>query len=126
MASIAPPRRISKTRKRKRRTHQKLDMPGMTLCPNCGEVKLSHHICKSCGFYDGRQVVNTVKNVEEIVEEPAKKTKKPKATAEDVKTEKETTKPAAKKTTKKVDVEKDAAPKKPAATKTTKKPTKAE
>ena len=35
--AIVPQRRISKTRKRKRRTHFKLDLPGMMVCPNCGE-----------------------------------------------------------------------------------------
>ena len=25
-------------------------------CPNCGESKLRHHACPSCGYYRGRQV----------------------------------------------------------------------
>ena len=33
---ICPPRRISKTRKRKRRTHYKIVAPGMNVCKNCG------------------------------------------------------------------------------------------
>ena len=37
---ICPPRRISKTRKRKRRTHYKIVAPGMNVCKNCGEVVL--------------------------------------------------------------------------------------
>ena len=122
--AIAPPRRISKTRKRKRRTHFKLDVPGMMLCSNCGEVKLSHHICKACGFYDGQQVLKIEKKVEEVVEEkPAKKTKKSKA--EDVSTAKAETKPIAKKTTKPATVEKGAT-KAPVAKKTTRKPQKAD
>ena len=36
-----PFRRTSKTAKRKRRTHFKLNVPGMVSCPNCGEMKLS-------------------------------------------------------------------------------------
>ena len=51
-----PPRRISKTRKRKRRTHYKIVAPGMNVCKNCGEVVLSHTVCRFCGFYDGKQV----------------------------------------------------------------------
>ena len=123
--AIAPPRRISKTRKRKRRTHYKLDLPGMMLCPNCGEMKLSHHICKSCGYYDGRQVKNVEKAVEEVVEEKATKKAAKKAKPEEVTTEKAETKKVAKKTTK-VDVEKTAAPKAPVAKKTTRKPQKAD
>ncbi|BCJ85142.1 50S ribosomal protein L32 [Effusibacillus dendaii] len=53
-----PQRRTSKTRKRMRRTHFKLTVPGMIACPQCGEMKLSHRICNNCGYYKGRAVVN--------------------------------------------------------------------
>ncbi|MCX7614922.1 MAG: 50S ribosomal protein L32 [Clostridiales bacterium] len=53
-----PKRRISKTRRDKRRSsHWKLDLPGITKCPKCGEFKLSHRVCKACGIYDGREVI---------------------------------------------------------------------
>lgn len=53
-----PKRRISKTRRDKRRSsHWKLTLPGITQCPNCGAAKLSHRVCKSCGYYDGKQVI---------------------------------------------------------------------
>lgn len=52
-----PFRRTSKTRKNKRRTHYKLEIPGMTQCPQCGEYKLSHHVCKHCGYYKGREII---------------------------------------------------------------------
>ncbi|MCL6632133.1 MAG: 50S ribosomal protein L32 [Alicyclobacillus herbarius] len=54
-----PQHRISKTRKRMRRTHFKLELPGMVRCPECGEYKLSHRVCKNCGSYKGRQVAST-------------------------------------------------------------------
>ncbi|PRO64740.1 50S ribosomal protein L32 [Alkalicoccus urumqiensis] len=50
-----PFRKTSKTRKNKRRTHKKLSVPGMVECPECGEMKLSHRVCKSCGTYKGRE-----------------------------------------------------------------------
>ncbi|MFD0049203.1 50S ribosomal protein L32 [Actinomycetes bacterium NPDC127524] len=53
-----PARRTSKTVKRQRRTHFKLQVPGMVACPNCGEMKLSHRVCKECGTYKGKEVVN--------------------------------------------------------------------
>jgi large subunit ribosomal protein L32 len=53
-----PFRRTSKTAKRKRRTHFKLQVPGMVACPNCGEMKLAHRVCKACGTYKGKEVVN--------------------------------------------------------------------
>ena len=52
-----PFRRTSKTAKRKRRTHFKLSLPGMVACPNCGEAKLSHRVCKACGQYKGKEVI---------------------------------------------------------------------
>ncbi len=42
-------RRNSKTRKAKRRTHYKLTAPTLVKCPSCGEMKLPHHACPSCG-----------------------------------------------------------------------------
>ncbi|KRG14150.1 50S ribosomal protein L32 [Lederbergia galactosidilytica] len=53
-----PARRTSKTVKRKRRTHFKLEVPGMVDCPNCGEKKLAHRVCKECGTYKGTEVVS--------------------------------------------------------------------
>lgn len=53
-----PKRRTSKTARDKRRTHFKLQVPGMTACDNCGELKLAHRICKSCGHYKGKEVVS--------------------------------------------------------------------
>jgi len=52
-----PFRRTSKTAKRKRRTHFKLQVPGMVECPKCGEMKLAHRVCKACGTYKGKEVV---------------------------------------------------------------------
>ena len=53
---ICPPRRSSKTRGRKRRTHYKIACPGMNVCSNCGEVVQSHTVCPHCGYYNGVQV----------------------------------------------------------------------
>ena len=54
---IAPFRRISKTKKRMRRSHQALSAPAMVTCPNCGELTLAHRVCRSCGYYKGESVV---------------------------------------------------------------------
>lgn len=59
-----PQRRTSKTAKRKRRTHFKLNLPGMVVCPNCGEMKLSHRVCKACGTYNGKTVIEEKQEVE--------------------------------------------------------------
>ncbi|WP_124058029.1 50S ribosomal protein L32 [Vaginisenegalia massiliensis] len=52
-----PKRRTSKARKNRRRTHFKLEVPGMNVCPECGELKMSHRVCPACGHYDGKKVV---------------------------------------------------------------------
>lgn len=52
-----PKRRHSKMRRDKRRAHDALPIPGSSLCPNCGERKMSHRACPSCGSYRGREVV---------------------------------------------------------------------
>ncbi len=52
-----PARKVSKARRDKRRnSHWKLSMPGMVKCPKCGEMKLTHRMCKACGYYNGRAV----------------------------------------------------------------------
>lgn len=52
-----PKRRISKTRKLKRRTNDALKTSTLATCPNCGAKVLPHHVCKKCGQYDGKQVL---------------------------------------------------------------------
>ncbi|MBE9581881.1 MAG: 50S ribosomal protein L32 [Proteobacteria bacterium] len=54
-----PKRKISKSRGRKRRTHQKAKVPNPSACPQCSEPKLPHHVCSSCGYYKGRSVLET-------------------------------------------------------------------
>lgn len=52
-----PKRRHSKSRSRKRRTHDALGRVQLANCPNCGNKKLSHRVCSRCGFYGGRVVI---------------------------------------------------------------------
>ncbi|MCE5344066.1 MAG: 50S ribosomal protein L32 [Eubacteriales bacterium] len=52
-----PKGKISRARGRKRRTHWKLTLPGITDCPQCHQKKLTHRVCKHCGYYDGKQVI---------------------------------------------------------------------
>ncbi|AVM73598.1 MULTISPECIES: 50S ribosomal protein L32 [Magnetospirillum] len=52
-----PKKKTSKSRRNMRRAHHALPSASVVECPNCGEVKLPHHVCGSCGHYDGREVV---------------------------------------------------------------------
>ncbi len=55
-----PKRRHSTRRGGKRKASISLSKIGLTKCPNCGVLRVPHHICKSCGFYDGREIVKQV------------------------------------------------------------------
>lgn len=55
-----PKHRSSKQRKRKRRSHLALKsgVSNLVECQNCGEHHERHRVCKECGHYRGRQVLN--------------------------------------------------------------------
>ena len=57
-----PKRRHSHQRKNKRRSHDFLKVEGLSLCPQCKEPKLPHRVCKNCGYYGNRQVVEAEEN----------------------------------------------------------------
>ena len=57
-----PKGKISKARKHSRQANWKLTLPAIVECPQCRQMKLSHRVCKHCGYYKGVQVV--VKNEE--------------------------------------------------------------
>ncbi|NLG52612.1 MAG: 50S ribosomal protein L32 [Clostridiales bacterium] len=54
-----PKRKHSKSRRDKNRSaHWKLSLPGISACPKCGSLKLTHRACKACGTYKGREVIS--------------------------------------------------------------------
>jgi large subunit ribosomal protein L32 len=54
-----PKRRTSKRVKNQRRSHDGLSRPQWSTCAKCGETVLPHRICKNCGSYRGRVVIET-------------------------------------------------------------------
>jgi large subunit ribosomal protein L32 len=54
-----PKHKTSKSKRNSRRAHEKVSAPNLSACPQCGEAKLPHNVCKSCGFYNGRAVIKT-------------------------------------------------------------------
>ncbi|MBE50432.1 MAG: 50S ribosomal protein L32 [Flavobacteriales bacterium] len=59
-----PKRKISKTRRDKRRTHYKANASTVKLCPETGEAHLYHHAYEHAGdlYYKGKLVAsNTTK-----------------------------------------------------------------
>ncbi|MDR1475585.1 MAG: 50S ribosomal protein L32 [Holosporales bacterium] len=51
-----PKKKTSKSRRDQRRSHLALKPTNYVKCKNCGSDRLPHHICKSCGHYNMRQV----------------------------------------------------------------------
>lgn len=52
-----PFRKVSKTRKRMRRSHNALTADTLVKCPNCGTMIKPHRACPECGYYKGKEVV---------------------------------------------------------------------
>ena len=52
-----PKKRVSKQRKRKRRTHYKAQPVAVQTCPKCGDAKAPHRVCPSCGYYRDEPVL---------------------------------------------------------------------
>lgn len=52
-----PFHRVSKSRKRLRRSHNALTAVGTVKCPNCGEMIKPHRVCPKCGFYKGKEEI---------------------------------------------------------------------
>ena len=52
-----PKRKTSKKVKNQRRILTTLHVPCIVECPNCGEMRKPHHVCKECGQYKGEEVV---------------------------------------------------------------------
>lgn len=46
-----PKFKTSKSKQRKRRTHDRIDAPQLVSCLNCGLAVPPHSICPSCGHY---------------------------------------------------------------------------
>ncbi len=52
-----PKRKWSKARTGKRRANWKLAIPTLVSCPQCHALKMPHKVCKDCGYYKGKEVM---------------------------------------------------------------------
>lgn len=52
-----PKRKLSKSRKRLRRGHHSAAGIATQACPRCSAPRLSHRVCKACGYYGGKKVL---------------------------------------------------------------------
>jgi large subunit ribosomal protein L32 len=54
-----PKRKTSKRKRDQRRSHDAVGVPARSTCPQCGEPKQPHRVCRNCGTYRGRELVQT-------------------------------------------------------------------
>ena len=54
-----PKRKTSKMRRDTRRSNNSaMTAPNLVECPQCHALKEQHTVCKACGSYNGRQVID--------------------------------------------------------------------
>ncbi len=52
-----PKRKHSRSRSRKKRTHQGVSSPSLVACKQCRRSKPTHMVCPFCGYYANREVI---------------------------------------------------------------------
>lgn len=52
-----PKRKVSKARQGERRAHLAISAPPLVECEHCHELHRAHHVCPTCGWYNGREAV---------------------------------------------------------------------
>jgi large subunit ribosomal protein L32 len=51
-----PKKKLSRGRRHKRWAEKSVFLPNLVVCSRCGNLKISHAICASCGYYKDRLV----------------------------------------------------------------------
>ncbi|MCL2140103.1 MAG: 50S ribosomal protein L32 [Dehalococcoidia bacterium] len=52
-----PKKKTSHARQGERRAHLRAKTSAVVSCPQCTQPKVPHHVCPTCGTYDGREVI---------------------------------------------------------------------
>ena len=55
-----PKRHKTSSTRDQRRMHLFVTSPALYLCPKCKKASRAHTVCKSCGFYKGKEVINVL------------------------------------------------------------------
>ena len=53
-----PTRKTSRLKRRQRKAANRYEGVQATYCTNCSAPSTPHRVCPSCGFYNGKQVLN--------------------------------------------------------------------
>jgi len=52
-----PKRKVSRSRRNRRRAHDSLALKHLVKCETCGEYHVAHHVCLKCGSYRGETII---------------------------------------------------------------------
>lgn len=55
-----PRHHMAKGKQKRRRSHLALKPKSLTTCPHCKRMIVPHAMCKFCGFYKGKEVINVL------------------------------------------------------------------
>jgi large subunit ribosomal protein L32 len=55
-----PRQHLAKGRQKRRRSHLALKALKLSACSHCKKKIVPHTVCKSCGYYGGKEVVNVL------------------------------------------------------------------
>lgn len=54
-----PKKKTSRSKMNKRRNSSfKLFQTNTGKCNNCGAIKMPHHVCQSCGYYNNKKIIS--------------------------------------------------------------------
>jgi len=54
-----PKRKTSRASRDSRRANYDLEVPATSVCPQCHQPKLPHRVCSECGYYNGKEILET-------------------------------------------------------------------
>jgi len=57
--SALPKRKLSKGRKKRRRSQDAIVMPALVPCPSCKSLKKPYAVCPNCGKYKDVEIIKT-------------------------------------------------------------------
>lgn len=77
-----PKKRSATRRKKLRGSHHALGKKKLSTCSKCKKPSLPHTVCKSCGFYKGRDVLKLESKLDKKAKKELKKKQEESASAE--------------------------------------------
>jgi large subunit ribosomal protein L32 len=54
-----PKRKTTRAGRDARRSQHHVEAPSRSLCSQCHQPKLPHRVCPECGYYDGKEIIDT-------------------------------------------------------------------